>query len=71
MPALLQIDNGRMLSPVKHGDTIRMHSRVLEKRESSMPDRGAVTFLRQCVKHDGTVVQEMKITLMYKRRTKD
>ena len=68
MLALLQIDNWRMLGPVKHGDTIRMHACVLDKKESSKPDRGVVTFRRQCVKQDGTVVQEMKTTLMYKRR---
>jgi acyl dehydratase len=68
--ALLQIDNWRMLNAVKHGDTIRLVSRVLEKKESSKPDRGVVTFQRQCVKHDGTVAQEMKATLMYRRRLK-
>lgn len=68
MLALLQIDGWRMLGPVKHGDTIRMQAQVLEKKESSKPDRGVVKFKRQCVKHDGTVVQEMTATLMYKRR---
>ena len=68
MLALLQIDNWRMLGPVKHGDTIRMLVKVLEKKETSKPDRGVVTFQRQCVKQDGSVVQEMKATLMYKRR---
>lgn len=68
--ALLQIDDWRMLGPVKHGDTIRMVSRVLEKKETSKPDRGVVTFQRQCVKQDGTVAQEMKAMLMYRRRPK-
>ena len=45
-----------------------MRSRVVEKKETSKPDRGVVTFERQCVKQDGTVAQEMKATLMYKRR---
>jgi acyl dehydratase len=66
--ALLQIDGWRMLGPVKHGDTIRMHSRVVAKKESSKPDRGVVTFQRQCVKHDGTVAQEMTATFLYRRR---
>ena len=66
--ALLQIDGWRMLGPVKHGDTIRMHAKVLEKKESSKADRGVVTFLRRCVKQDGSIAQEMKATLMYKRR---
>ena len=68
MLALLGIDNWRLLSPVKHGDTIRLHSRVIEVKETSKPDRGVVTFERRCVKQDGTVAQEMKTTLMYKRR---
>ena len=68
--ALLQIDAWRMLSPVKHGDTIHMRSRVISKKESSKEDRGVVTFERQCIKHDGTVAQEMKATLMYRRRPK-
>lgn len=66
--ALLQIDAWKMLDAVKHGDTIRLHSRVLDKKESSKPDRGVVTFERQCIKQDGTVAQEMKATLLYRRR---
>jgi len=68
--ALLQIDGWRMLEPVKHGDTIRMHSKVLSKKESSKDDRGVVTFLRRIVKHDGAVAQEMQATLLYRRRPK-
>jgi acyl dehydratase len=66
--ALLQIDGWRMLNPVKHGDTIRLRSRVLEKKESSKADRGIVTFFRECVKQDGSVAQEMKAAYLYRRR---
>lgn len=66
--ALLQIDGWRMLSPVKHGDTIRMMSKVIEKKETSKPDRGVVSFERRCVKHDGTIAQEMRASIMYRRR---
>ena len=66
--ALLQIDNWRMLAPVKHGDTIHMEATVLSKKESSKADRGTVTFHRRCIKHDGTVAQEMTATLLYRRR---
>lgn len=68
--ALLQIDGWRMLSPVKNGDTIRMRVRVLDKKESSKPDRGVVTFMRECVNQHGQVVQEMKATQLFKRRPK-
>ncbi|MBY4596874.1 MaoC/PaaZ C-terminal domain-containing protein [Ottowia caeni] len=67
---LLGIDQWRMLSQVKHGDTIRVVQKVVEKKETSKLDRGVISFLRQCVNQNGTVVQEMKATLMYKRRQK-
>jgi acyl dehydratase len=66
--ALLQVDNWRMLGPVKHGDTLHMESTVIEKKESSKPDRGVVKFRRRFMKHDGTAVQEMETTLLYRRR---
>jgi acyl dehydratase len=68
--ALLQIDNWRLLDVVKHGDTIRLRSKVVDKKESSKPDRGVITFKRECVRHDGRVVQEMQATLLYRRRPK-
>lgn len=66
--ALLQIDKWRMLSPVKHGDTVYLLSKVIDKKESSKPDRGVVSFERRFMKHDGTVAQEMNATLLYRRR---
>jgi acyl dehydratase len=51
-----------------HGDTIRMYSKVIEKKESSKPDRGVIVFERKCIKQDGTVAQEMTATILYKRR---
>jgi len=66
--ALLQIDNWRMLNVVQHGDTIRLVSEVLSKKETSKPDRGIVTFKRQCLNQNDVVCQEMQATLMYRRR---
>ncbi|MDO9433957.1 MaoC/PaaZ C-terminal domain-containing protein [Hydrogenophaga sp.] len=65
---LLGIDNWRMIGPVKHGDTVRLVQTVVEKKETSKPDRGVISFQRQCVNQHGVAVQEMKATLMYKRR---
>ena len=65
---LLGIDNWRLLGPVKHGDTVRLVQTVVEKKETSKPDRGVISFQRQCVNQHGVAVQEMKATLMYKRR---
>ncbi len=68
--ALLGIDEWRMLNPVKHGDTIHVVATVIEKKETSKPDRGVVKLQRKCMRHDGTVVQTMYVTFMYKRRPK-
>jgi len=66
--AMLGVDEWRLVSPVKHGDTIHLVARVIEKKPTSKPDRGVVVFDRRIVKHDGTVVQTMKTALMYRRR---
>lgn len=68
MLALLQIDKWRLLAPVKHGDTIHMEQTVIGKKATSRPDRGVITFARKCIKQDGSVVQELEATLMYRRR---
>jgi acyl dehydratase len=68
--ALLQNDQWRMLAPVKHGDTIRARVRVVEKKETSKPDRGVVVVQREVIKQDGTVAQEMRTTFLYRRRPK-
>ena len=67
--ALLGVDKWRLLAPVKHGDTVHMEMTVIDKQPTSKPDRGIVRFKRRFLKHDGTVVQEMETTLMYRRRT--
>ncbi|HYC46210.1 MAG TPA: MaoC/PaaZ C-terminal domain-containing protein [Burkholderiales bacterium] len=66
--ALLQIDKWRLLAPVKHGDTIHMVSTVVEKRETSKPDRGVVRFSRRIVNQHGTTVQELEAAILYRRR---
>jgi len=66
--AMLGVDEWRLVGPVKHGDTIHLVARVAQKKETSKPDRGVVTFDRRIVKQDGSVVQTMKVTLMYRRR---
>lgn len=68
MLALLQVDKWRMLVPVKHGDTLHTEATVLECKASSKPDRGVVKMARRFMRHDGVAVQEMEVTLMYRRR---
>ncbi len=66
--ALLQVDKWRMLVPVKHGDTLHLEQEVIDRKESSKPDRGSVTMERRFVRSDGVVVQQMIVTLLYRRR---
>jgi len=66
--ALLQIDKWRMLLPVKHGDTLHAEMKVVDRKATSKLDRGVVKLERHFVKQDGSVVQEMEVTLLYKRR---
>lgn len=66
--ALLQIDGWRMIAAVSHGDTIQMITEILEKKESSKPDRGVVTLKRRIVNQRGESVQEMTAKLLYRRR---
>lgn len=66
--ALCGIDKWRMKLPVKHGDTIHVRSTVVACRETSQPGRGVVTFHREFVNQRGEAVQEMEVTIMYKRR---
>lgn len=67
---VLGIDKWRMRAPVKHGDTIHVESTVLAARPSqSRPEAGVVTFARRFVNQHGETVQDMEITILYKRRT--
>ena len=66
--ALLQIDNWRMLKPVVHGDTIRLEQEVIDKKETSKPDKGVITLKRTCRNQRGEAVQEMQATILYRRR---
>ena len=66
---VLGIDKWRMRKPVKHGDTIHVESTVTALRPSeSRPDAGIVTFDRRFVNQRNETVQEMEITILYRRR---
>ncbi len=66
--AVIGIDEWRMHSPVKHGDTLHMRSTVLETRASSKPGRGIVKFKREFVNQHNEAVRSMIATFMYKAR---
>lgn len=54
-------------NPTKFGDTIHLELKVLEKKETSKPDRGVVVFETRVLNQEGNAVIEGKWTLMMKR----
>ena len=66
--ALLAIENARFLGIVRPGDTLRTEVEVLEKRDTSKPDRGIVVFRDHVYNQDGKeVFCNDKVTLLRRR----
>src|SRR5574341_2698159 len=68
--ALLGVDNGRFLGPVRAGDTIRTEVEVLSKRETKHPDRGIVVFRDHVLNQRDEVVFQIDKTTLIRRRGK-
>ena len=64
----LMEQNIQYKSPVKSGDTIHLELEVIEKKETSRPDRGIVNFAAQVLNQHAQPVVDMRWTLMIKRR---
>ena len=61
--AILQLEQ-KMLAPVISGDTIRVQSRLIEKRMTNARDRGIVIFERNTINQSNVVVQWGRITFL-------
>ena len=66
--AFLGFDSLKFTKPVKIGDTIHVRIEVLEKRETSKPDRGVMKRLLQVLNQNDEVVQEGVQAFMLKNR---
>ena len=66
--ALVALDNARFLAVVRPGDTIRTEVEVVEKRESSKPDRGIVIFRDHVYNQNDLEVFRNDKTVLLKRR---
>lgn len=65
---LLGIERARFLAPVRPGDTIRTEVEVIEKKATSDPGRGIITFRDHVFnQRDEIVFQNDKITLLRRR----
>jgi acyl dehydratase len=66
--AFLGFENLKFTGPVKAGDTIHAKIKVLEKRETSRPDRGVMKRELRVFNQRGEVVQEAIQNFLLKRR---
>ena len=66
--AFLGFDSLKFTKPVKIGDTIHVRIEVLEKRETSKPDRGVMKRLLQVLNQNDEVVQEGVQAFLLKNR---
>ncbi len=58
----------RYKSPIKFGDTIHLELEVIDKKETSKPDRGVVRFAARIVNQRDEVVVPMEWTLLMSRK---
>jgi acyl dehydratase len=66
--AFMSIREWNFREPVFFGDTIRIHTRVLDKQAKGRGKRGVVTWQRRIVNQHGKVVQEgITVTLVEAR----
>ncbi|WP_028490803.1 MaoC family dehydratase [Thermus islandicus] len=66
--AWMEIRNYRFLKPVFIGDTVRGETEIVEKRETSKPDRGILVQRVRVLNQRGEVVQEGEFVTMVRRR---
>lgn len=66
--AFLGFDSLKFTKPVKPGDTIRAEIKVLEKRETSNPERGVMKRQLKVLNQRGEVVQEGIQAFLLKRK---
>lgn len=66
--ALLAVDRGKFLVPVRPGDTIRTEVEVIRKKETSNPSQGIVVFRDQVINQRGETVFQIDKTVLIQRK---
>ncbi|MFQ5575974.1 MAG: MaoC/PaaZ C-terminal domain-containing protein [Anaerolineae bacterium] len=59
----------RYKGPVMFGDTVHLEQEVVDKKETSKPDRGVVVFASRVLNQRNEVVVEGEWTLLMRRKT--
>ena len=57
----------RLVAPVLEGDTIHVDVEIVDKRETSKPDRGVVTYQHRILNQRGETVLEARVQRMIRR----
>ena len=65
--AILAVERGRFLGPVRAGDTIRTEVEVISKRATKDPARGLVVFRDHVLNQRAEIVFEIDKTVLLKR----
>src|SRR3974377_741365 len=68
--AFLGFDSLKFTKPTKIGDTVHVKLKVLEKRETSHPERGVMKRRLEVLNQRGEVVQEAVQAFLLKRKPK-
>ena len=68
MIALVGIDGVRIKAPLRAGDTIRVETEIVAKKETRRPDRGLIIHRNVCRNQKGEEVAEYQGTHLVKRR---
>jgi acyl dehydratase len=66
--AFLGFEDLRFTKPVKPGDTIHARIKVLERQETSKPDRGIMKRQLHVINQRGEIVQEARQVFLLKRK---
>ena len=67
--AQLGLTDVKFPAPLFQGDTVRVETEILSRRESrSRPDAGIVEFAHRAFKQDGTLVAECKRTALMRKK---
>ena len=56
------------IAPVKEGDTIRVHFKIIEKNETKKDDRGVIRYQVQMINQNNDIVGEGFLSNLYFRR---
>jgi len=65
--AILEV-TARFIKAVKFGDTIRAIQTIMEKKETSKPDRGVLTTRITVLNQDGQTILEADLVMLLYRR---